>query len=101
MKDIDHVRVASLLDIAEKCTGHSGKLSNLQGWAIGELIGINAEIKADAVKQAKADEGRRVAEAQQKATGLPEQPGDVDDDDDEDEHSVDPDLGAPLSGRRM
>jgi hypothetical protein len=70
MSDIDVERVSSLLSIAEKCTGHSGKLSNLQSWAIGQLISINADIKAQATADAKA-----AAEAQQKTTGLPEEPG--------------------------
>lgn len=63
-------RAYLLLEIAEKCTGHSGKLSNLQSLAIGELISINADIKAQATADAKA-----AAAAQQKATGLPEEPG--------------------------
>lgn len=95
---VDIQRAESLLSIAEKCTGHSGKLSNLQSWAIGELIAMNAEIKAEAMNKAKADEAQRAAEAQQKATGLPEEPGseqDPEDEDPESDHSVDPNLGAP------
>lgn len=45
-----------LLDVAEKCTGHSGKLSSLQSAAINRLIEINNGIKAEAVRQAKAVE---------------------------------------------
>jgi hypothetical protein len=76
---VDHDYVSSLLNIAEKCTGHSGKLSNLQSWAIGELIRVNAEIKEDAVATKHDAEAKAVAEADQKASGLPEEPGDPDD----------------------
>ncbi len=79
MSEVDVSYVSDLLHIAEACTGHSGKLSNLQSWAIGELIRINGEIKDAASAEAKA-----VAEAQQKATGLPEEPGESEDDDDAD-----------------
>ncbi len=75
MSDIDVSYVSALLNIAEACSGHSGKLSNLQSWAIGELIRINGEIK-EAATDAKA-----AAEAQQKATGLPKEPGEPEDDD--------------------
>lgn len=45
MTKVDTTYVSNLLEIAERCTGHSGKLSALQGWAIGELVRINEEIK--------------------------------------------------------
>lgn len=73
--EIDTGRVVDLLNIAAACTGHSGKLSNLQSWAIGELIAINGQLK-----DAAAAEARAAAEAQQRATGLPEEPGEADDD---------------------
>lgn len=75
--EVDVGRVADLLNIAAACTGHSGKLSNLQSWAIGELIAINGQLKDAAVAEARA-----AAEAQQAATGLPEEPGEKSDDDD-------------------
>jgi|ERR1700729_2777670 len=94
--DID--RAEALLHIAAACTDHSGKLSNLQAWAIGELIAMNAEIKAEATKKAdeegrvKAEEARKAAESQQAATGLPAKPKL---ESAEDDHSVDPAFGAP------
>ena len=91
--NVDHEYVSSLLNIAEKCTGHSGKLSNLQAWSIGELIRVNAEIKEDAVNNRKQAEAEQDAEAQQKATGLPKEPGvegdHHDDVDPNDIHTVD------------
>lgn len=95
MNDIDHERVANLLHIAEACTGHSGKLSNLQSWAIGELMKINAEIKAEAVEDKKATEARLAAESQQKSTGLPAEPGG--EKESEDDNEVDLQFGAPRS----
>ncbi len=66
MSDVDIQRVSALLEIAERCSGHSGKLSNLQSWAIGELMAINAQIKDEAVAKAKRVEAdwqrRRTAE---------------------------------------
>jgi hypothetical protein len=62
MSEADHERVAHLLHIAEACGGHSGKLSNLQGWAIGELMAINDQIKKAAV--AKAESDRKAAEVE-------------------------------------
>lgn len=56
MSDIDYQRVSALLEIAERCTGHSGKLSNLQTWAIGELIAVNESIKREAVDSARRKE---------------------------------------------
>lgn len=53
MTTIDTAYVAALLEVAERCTGHPGKLANLQGWAIGELLAINEQIKADAVAAAR------------------------------------------------
>lgn len=81
---VDYEYVSSLLNIAEKCTGHSGKLSNLQSHAIGELMRINAEIKDEAVEKAKVEgaerakkdaEAKALAESENKATGLPDEPG--------------------------
>jgi len=68
--DVDFDRVEKLLSVAEKCTGHSGKLSNLQNAAIKELTDINEKIKAQSTSEAN-----KAAEAQQKASGLPAQPG--------------------------
>jgi len=62
MSDVDLDRVEALLSIAEKCTGHSGKLSSLQTWAIAELIAINDEIKVAAV-HAATQERIKAAEA--------------------------------------
>ena len=78
MSEVDVGRVSALLHIAEACTGHSGRLSNLQGWAIAELIAINGEIKTEAAAQAKAE-----AEQVQIVEDRDEGP------------AVDPDLGAP------
>jgi hypothetical protein len=64
---IDHDYVSALLNIAEKCTGHSGKLSNLQSWAIGELMRVNDEIKAEAVNHRKQAEEEQAAAAQRQA----------------------------------
>jgi hypothetical protein len=59
MTDISTEQLARafyLLEIAEKANGHTGKLSNLQSWAITELMDINAQIKADAVAAAQAQQ---------------------------------------------
>lgn len=40
----------TLLEVVEKCTGHSGKLSNLQSAAITRLNEINNQIKNRAVE---------------------------------------------------
>lgn len=50
---VDVAHVQALMDIAERANGHSGKLGNLQSWAINQLIAINGQLKADAVEQSK------------------------------------------------
>jgi hypothetical protein len=48
--------IASMLEVVEKCTGHTGKLSNLQALALYKLLAINADIKADAAAEVKSSE---------------------------------------------
>lgn len=54
MTEVDWRHVEILLNVAEKCTGHTGKLSSLMSAAIKELLAINDEVKADAVAEAEA-----------------------------------------------
>jgi len=62
MSDVNTTEVEALLNIAEKCTGHSGKLGALQNWAITQLMNINEQLRVEAI-HAATQERIKAAEA--------------------------------------
>lgn len=74
---VDVAHVQALMDIAERANGHSGKLGNLQSWAINQLIEINGQLKADAVEQSKRatkESAKRQAEVKESVEPVEPEP---------------------------
>lgn len=61
MNGFDHERISALLNIVEKCAGHSGKLGALSNMAMSELLEANEQIRERAIK-AKTDIEARLAQ---------------------------------------
>jgi hypothetical protein len=58
--DVDYEEISNLLNIVDKCAGHSGKLNSISNVAMSELLGINEKIRADAAKRKEAEKARQV-----------------------------------------
>ena len=84
MAEVDHGHVSDLLNIIEKCAGHTGKLSFIANEAMSQLLTLNEQIRVDAVKAKEAAEAKAaaaVAKAKPKAVPSIKPPKDEDEDD--------------------
>lgn len=57
--DVDYEEISNLLNIVDKCAGHSGKLNSISNVAMNELLGINEKIRADAAKRNEVEKARQ------------------------------------------
>lgn len=57
--DVDYEEISNLLNIVDKCAGHSGKLNSISNVAMNELLGINEKIRVDAAKRAEVEKSRQ------------------------------------------
>lgn len=73
---IDLEYASTLLNIVDRCAGHSGKLNSISNFAMQELLDMNEAIRKESMeRQAAEDEKRAAQEAEtQRQASLDLQP---------------------------